>query len=57
MKKVFLLAVLVLACTAGSNASAMNEAALNASMSEMMPVKKTTKKTLNSLTELLELLD
>ena len=45
MKKVFFLAALVLACTAGSNASAMNEAALNASMSEMMPVKKTTKKT------------
>lgn len=45
MKKVFLLAALVIACTAGSNASAMNEAALNASMSEMMPVKKTTKKT------------
>lgn len=45
MKKVFLLAALVLACTAGSNASAMNEAALNASMSEMMQVKKTTKKT------------
>lgn len=45
MKKVFLLAALVLACTAGSNASAMNEAALNASMSEMMPVKKMTKKT------------
>ncbi len=45
MKKVFLLAALVLACTVGSNASAMNEAALNASMSEMMPVKKTTKKT------------
>lgn len=45
MKKVFLLAALVLACTAGSNASAMNGAALNASMSEMMPVKKTTKKT------------
>lgn len=45
MKKVFLLAALVLACTAGSNASAMNEAALNASKSEMMPVKKTTKKT------------
>lgn len=45
MKKVFLLAALVLACTAGSNASAMNEAALNASMSEMMPVKKTAKKT------------
>lgn len=44
MKKVFLLAALVLACTAGSNASAMNEAALNASMSEMMPVKKTAKK-------------
>lgn len=45
MKKVFLLAALVLACTAGSNASAMNEAALSASMSEMMPVKKTAKKT------------
>lgn len=45
MKKVFLLSALVLACTAGSNASAMNEAALNASMSEMMPVKKTAKKT------------
>ena len=45
MKKVFLLAALVLACTAGSNASAMNEAALNASMSEMMPVKKMAKKT------------
>lgn len=45
MKKIFLLAALVLACTAGSNASAMNEAALNASMSEMMPVKKTAKKT------------
>lgn len=45
MKKVFLLAALVLACTAGSNASAMNEAALNASVSEMMPVKKTAKKT------------
>lgn len=45
MKKVFLLAALVLACTAGSNASAMNEAALNASMSEMMSVKKTAKKT------------
>ena len=45
MKKGFLLDALVLACTAGSNASAMNEAALNASMSEMKPVKKTTKKT------------
>ena len=45
MKKVFLLAALVLVCTAGSNASAMNEAALNVSMSEMMPVKKTAKKT------------
>ena len=44
MKKVILMAVLVLACTAGSNASAMNEAALNASKSELMPVKKTTKK-------------
>ena len=50
MKKVFLLAALVLACTAGSNASAMNEAALNASMSEMMPVKKTTKKTAKKTT-------
>ena len=51
MKKVFLLAALVLACTAGSNASAMNEAALNASMSEMMPVKKTTKKTTKKTSE------
>ncbi len=45
MKKVFLFAALVLACTAGSNASAMTEAALNASNSELMPVKKSTKKT------------
>lgn len=44
MKKVILTAALVLACTTGSNASAMNEAALNASNSELMPVKKTTKK-------------
>lgn len=44
MKKVILTAALVLACTAGSNASAMNEAALNASNSKLMPVKKTTKK-------------
>ena len=44
MKKVFLFAALVLACTAGSNASAMNEVALNASNSELMPVKKSTKK-------------
>ena len=44
MKKVILMAALVLACTAGSNASAMNEAALNASKSELMPVKKRTKK-------------
>ena len=44
MKKVFLFTDLVLACTAGSNVSAMNEAALNASNSELMPVKKTTKK-------------
>ena len=51
MKKVFLLAALVLACTAGSNASAMNEAALNASMSEMMPVKKTVKKTAKKTTK------
>ena len=45
MKKVFILAALVLACTASSTASAMNEAALNASNSELMPVKKSTKKT------------
>lgn len=51
MKKVFLLAALVLACTAGSNASAMNEAALNASMSEMMPVKKMAKKTTKKTTK------
>lgn len=51
MKKVFLLAALVLVCTAGSNASAMNEAALNASMSEMMPVKKTAKKTAKKTTK------
>ena len=44
MKKVFLFAALVLACTAGSNVSAMNEAALNASNSELVPVKKTAKK-------------
>lgn len=44
MKKVILTAALVLACTVGGNASAMNEAALNASKSELMPVKKTTKK-------------
>ena len=44
MKKVILMAALVLACTAGSKASAMNEAVLNASNSELMPVKKTTKK-------------
>ena len=44
MKKVILMAALVLACTAGSNVSAMNEAALNVSKSELMPVKKTTKK-------------
>ena len=51
MKKVFLLAALVLACTAGSNASAMNEAALNASNSELMPVKKSTKKTTKKSTK------
>ena len=45
MKKVFILAAFVLACTAGSTASAMNEAPLNASNSELMPVKKSTKKT------------
>lgn len=45
MKKVFLMAVLVLACTSGSNVCAMNEAVQEASLSELMPVKKTTKKT------------
>lgn len=50
MKKIFLTAALVLACTAGSNACAMNEAALNASLSEMMPVKKTAKKTTSKKT-------
>lgn len=45
MKKVFLMVALVLAYTSGSTASAMNEAAQNASQSELMPVKKTTKKT------------
>lgn len=51
MKKVFLFAALVLACTAGSNASAMNEAALNASNSELMPVKQSTKKTTKKSTK------
>ena len=51
MKKVFLFAALVLACTAGSNASAMNEAALNASNSELMPVKKSTKKSTKKTTK------
>lgn len=51
MKKVFLFAALVLAYTAGSNASAMNEAALNASNSELMPVKKSTKKTTKKSTK------
>lgn len=51
MKKVFLFAALVLACTAGSNASAMNEAVLNASNSELMPVKKSTKKTTKKSTK------
>lgn len=45
MKKVFLMAALVLACTFGSNVCAMNEAVQEASLSELMPVKKTTKKT------------
>ena len=45
MKKVFLMAALVLACTSGSNVCAMNEAVQEASLSELMPVKKTTKKT------------
>ena len=45
MKKAFLMAVLVLASTSGSNVCAMNEAVQEASLSELMPVKKTTKKT------------
>lgn len=45
MKKVFLMAALVLACTSGSNVCAMNEAVQEVSLSELMPVKKTTKKT------------
>lgn len=45
MKKVFFMAALVLACTFGSNVCAMNEAVQKASLSELMPVKKTTKKT------------
>ena len=45
MRKVFLMAALVLACTSGSNVCAMNEAVQEASLSELMPVKKTTKKT------------
>lgn len=39
------MATLVLACTSGSNVCAMNEAVQEASLSELMPVKKTTKKT------------
>lgn len=45
MKKVFFIAALVLASTSGSNVCAMNEAVQEASLSELMPVKKTTKKT------------
>ena len=45
MRKVFLMAALVLASTSGSHVCAMNEAVQEASLSELMPVKKTTKKT------------
>ena len=45
MRKVFLMAALVLVSTSGSNVCAMNEAVQEASLSELMPVKKTTKKT------------
>lgn len=45
MRKVFLMAALVLASTSVSNVCAMNEAVQEASLSELMPVKKTTKKT------------
>ena len=40
MRKVFLMAALVLASTSGSNVCAMNEAVQEASLSELMPVKK-----------------
>lgn len=50
MRKVFLMAALVLASTSGSNVCAMNEAVQEASLSELMPVKKTTKKTLKKET-------
>lgn len=39
------MAALVLASTSGSNVCAMNEAVQEASLSELMPVKKKTKKT------------
>ena len=45
MRKVFLMSALVLASTSGSNVCEMNEAVQEASLSELMPVKKTTKKT------------
>lgn len=45
MRKVFLMAALVLASTSGCHVCAMNEAVQEASLSELMPVKKTTKKT------------
>ena len=45
MRKVFLMAALVLASTSGSNVCSINEAVQEASLSELMPVKKTTKKT------------
>lgn len=45
MRKVFFMAALMLASTSGSNVCAMNEAVQEASLSELMPVKKTTKKT------------
>ena len=44
------MAALVLASTSGSNVCAMNEAVQEASLSELMPVKKTTKKTLKKKT-------
>lgn len=42
MRKVFLMAALVLASTSGSNVCAMNEAVQEASLSELMLVKKTS---------------
>lgn len=54
MKKVFLMAALVIACTSGSTASTMNEAVLNASQSEMMMVENAPTTAGNLITGLLD---